>query len=56
MEFKTHWNRRNQRDILKIKDFVAESGDYHFKYGIAATIGKKCPEIICINGETGNIS
>lgn len=45
LEFKTYWNRDNKRDIVKIKDFISSTGEYHFKYGLAVTLEKERPDI-----------
>lgn len=40
MEVKTYWNRDNNQDLCKIREFVVESGEYHFSFGVSLIIEK----------------
>ena len=50
MEFKTWWNKNNNRDIKKIQGFMQKSGEYKYKYkyGLAVIINQDNVNIKCI--------
>lgn len=54
MEFKTYWNDNRKNDKLKIKEFMDQTGEYKFKYGVSVFIGWDRPIVEWISGCSGN--
>lgn len=40
MEVKTYWNRDNDQDLCKIREFIEGSGEYCFSFGVSLIIEK----------------
>lgn len=45
LEFKTDWNRNQEKDEKKIIELMDKSGNYKYKYGATILIGKDKPHI-----------
>ena len=45
MEFKTYWNNDQSQDIIKIREFLDQNGEYKFKYGASVLIDISEPRI-----------
>lgn len=45
MEVKTYWNSDNTTDLHKISEFLDESGDYHFSFGVSLIIKKRRKDV-----------
>ena len=45
MEFKTYWNSDQSQDIIKIREFLDQNGEYKFKYGVSVLIDISTPKI-----------
>lgn len=43
MEFKSWWNRNNEKDKEKINELLNPDGDYRYEYGLIIRIDKKYP-------------
>lgn len=48
IEFKTWWNHKTKRDIIKITDFMSSADNYHFKYGMSIILNKDSVTINCV--------
>ena len=44
LEFKTWWNRNQDKDKMKIQRFLDKSGEYCYRYDATIMIGKTCEE------------
>lgn len=51
MEVKTYWNSDNKRDKVRIREFLDESGEYRFSFGISLVI-KRNREDVRVNLKT----
>jgi hypothetical protein len=45
LEFKTWWNKNNDRDKKKLEDFLNQDGEYRYKYAASIVLKRKRPEV-----------
>lgn len=51
IEFKTWWNRNNDRDIQKIKKYMSIEGKYKYQFGLSITLNQDKPNLSWIKPE-----